>query len=94
MIYLRTVTKDPDAIQPVTIDWGRSGILPAGDTISTVSATADSGLNVNSVSKTNTTTTAVISSGTAGTEYGLRVRIVTTAGYTDDRTVLVQCRER
>lgn len=94
MNYLRTITKDPDSVQPVTVDWARSGLLGFSDTIETIAAVADSGLNVDSVAHTDTTTTAVISSGTAGEEYGLRIRITTNAGYTDDRTILVQCQER
>lgn len=75
--------KDPNAILPYTLDWGQ---WLNGDTISSVVWSVPSGLN--SVTESNTTTTATItlSGGTVGKVYDVRCRIFTAAGKADDRT--------
>ena len=82
--------KDPDAVKDYSIDW--SAWL-GSDTISTSEWTVPSGITKDSDSNTTTVTTIWLSGGTAGTDYELVNRIVTAAGRTEDKTVIVRVRE-
>jgi len=70
--------KDPDAVEDWTHDW--SSQLASGETISTSAwAVVPSGeLTVDSNSKTSTSTSVVLSGGTAGKSYRVTNSIVTT----------------
>jgi hypothetical protein len=98
-----TLVKDPNAVLDYKFDWkaltngsGPSDWLAAGETISTITITAASGLTVNSSSITDTSTSATVwlSGGTAGTEYTLACKITTSAGRTDERTITISVRDR
>lgn len=89
--------KDPDAILDYKFDWkastngsGDSDWLSSGETISTYTITAQSGITVDSDSLTdaNTSVTVWLSGGTAGTRYTVACKIVTSAGRTDERTMI------
>lgn len=91
---MATYIKDPDAVLDYKFDW--SSWLASGDTISTATVTASSGLTVDSssITDTNTTVTAWLSGGTAGTKYAVTCHIVTAQDREDDRTVSVLVQER
>lgn len=84
--------KDPQAVLDYKWDW--STWLPTGDTISTHTITAPTGLTVASSANTTTTVTAWLSGGTAGNTYSVACKIVTTQGRTDERSILVQVDNR
>ena len=82
----RSIQKDPDAVKNWTLnltDW------LDGDTISSATVTADTGLTVDSYSNTGETVTAWLSGGTVGQRYNLRFRVITCMGITDDCSVTV-----
>ena len=60
------------------------------DVINTSTWTASHGLTVDSNSKTNSTTTAVISGGQLGQYCELVNTVVTTAGYTYTKTIIME----
>lgn len=72
-------------------DW-----LASGETISSKTVTADSGLTVDSSSITDSSTSVTVwlSGGTAGEDYAVTCRIVTSASRTDERSIVIKCRQR
>lgn len=88
---LRKFVKDPNAKLDYTIDW--SSWLPSGDTITSMTASATSGITIASSSRTATSSTVWLSGGTAGSSYDVTMHIVTTAGREDDRTITIVCKE-
>lgn len=95
--------KDPSAVLDYKFDWksltngsGTSDWLATGETISSKTITAGAGLTVDSssITDTNTSVTAWLSGGSAGTDYTVACRIVTSDGRTDERTITIQCRDR
>jgi hypothetical protein len=97
-----TKTKDPAAVLDYKFDWkaltngsGVSDWLASGETISTKTITADAGITVDSssITDTNTTVTVWLSGGTTLNDYLVTCRITTSSGRTDERTLLIQCRD-
>ena len=88
---LKKFTKDPNAVLDYTIDW--SAWLSHQDTITNATATATTGITVNSVSRTTTQTTVWLSGGSAGSSYEVTVRITTNGGRTDDRSITIVCKD-
>ena len=95
--------KDPNAVLDYKFDWaaltndnGDSDWLASGETISTYTVTVGTGLTKDSDSKTDTNTsiTVWLSAGTAGVDYEVACKIVTSASRTDERTIKIQVRER
>lgn len=95
--------KDPDATLDYKFDFaastnstGDSDWLASGETISSHTIDADSGITVDSSSltDTNTSVTVWLSGGTAGTTYSVRCEIVTSASRTDERTMKILVEER
>ena len=84
--------KDPDAVLDYQFNW--ASWLPSGDTIASVTVTADTGLVVDSSTSTSDTVTAWLSGGTAGVNYRVTCRIVTSGGRLDDRTATIKVRQR
>lgn len=84
-------TKDPDSTLDYQIDWAT---WLDGDTITTSSWAADSGLTIDSDTNTVTTATVWLSGGTLGQRYEVTNTIVTTAGRTDERSFIVRIEER
>jgi hypothetical protein len=75
--------KAPSDILDYEWDWGTDGWLPAGDSIASVSWTAEDGITVEespAASSTSTTATVWIGGGTAGSSYTLTCQVTTTAG--------------
>jgi len=92
------IEKDPYAVLDYTLDW--TNWMPSGDTISTISITAEtisgdaSPLAVNSSTNTDYLATATISAGTAGNIYNVEYKIVTTNGLQDSRNFRIKVLER
>lgn len=95
--------KDPSAVLPYGFDAGTW--LDLGETITTstwsvIVYTNKSGvsspplINVDSSSKTNTSTTVWLSGGLVGVTYRVTNRIVTSLSKTDERSFLVDVVER
>ena len=88
-----TRTKDPNSVLDYVLDWNTHW-LATGDTISASTWTVPAGITKDSDTNSATTTTIWVSGGTAGTDYDLLNRVVTTGGRTVDRTLRIQVRER
>lgn len=95
-------TKDPNAVLDYKFDWkaltngsGASNWLASGETISSRTVTVDSGLtkDSDSLTDTNTSVTVWLSGGTPGKKYKVACRIVTSAGRTDERTLVVTVKD-
>ena len=96
-------TKDPNAVLDYVFDWaastngtGDSDWLASAETISTKTIASTTGITVDSSSITdsNTSVTVWLSGGTAGTDYEIACKIVTSASRTDERTITIMVRER
>ena len=89
-------TKDPNAVLDYAFDW--SDWLAAGETISTFTVTAETGLTLGtgdkSPSQANGVVTYWLSGGTAGINYKVACLITTSAGRTDERTIWIKVVER
>lgn len=98
MMYHQTRRKDPDATQSYTINW--DGIIAYTDSITTATSTpyldgaTTTALTVDSTTNTDLTTTTTLSGGVDDSDYTVIVTITTTAGVTDQRTLLIKCRQR
>lgn len=90
--YLKHFDKDPQAVLDYTFDWTTwlNGDVIAGVPVVTV----QTGLMLNSQTNSTTRVTVWLSGGTAGTSYTVACRIMTAAGRTDERTVLVRVLDR
>ena len=95
--------KDPNAALDYKFDWkaltngnGDSDWLDSDETISTYTITVGTGLTKDSDAKADTNTSVVVwlSGGTAGVDYEVACKIVTSASRTDERTIKIQARER
>jgi hypothetical protein len=95
--------KDPDAVLDYKFDWkaltngtGTSDWLDTTETIASHTIDADTGITVASSAATDASTSVTVwlSAGTAGTDYAVRCEIVTSAARTDERTMMIQVRER
>jgi len=98
-------TKDPAAVLDYKFDWkaatnGSSGAvgdwLAAGETIATKTITATTGITIgtSAITDTNTSVTVWLSTGTAGVDYTVTCQIVTSASRTDERSIVIQVRNR
>ena len=88
--------KDPQAVLDFAFDWNDSTNpwLATGETISTYTVTAQTGLTKDSDSESSGVVTVWVSGGTAGTWYTLACKIVTSASRTDERTMRIQVDDR
>lgn len=85
--------KDPNDVIDFGIDW--TARLSGGDSINTSSwSVSPTGLTIDSNSKTSTTTTVWVSSGTAGVTYQLTNRIITTQARQMDLSLSIKVQER
>jgi len=83
--------KDPDEVLDYTFDWAT---WLNGDTIASDTVTVDTGLTKDSDSNDTDSVTVWLSGGTAGTAYKVSSKIVTAAGRTAERTIIITVRER
>ena len=84
--------KDPDAVLDYQWDWATW--LPAGDTITSATVTAETGLTVSSKTNTTTVVASWLSGGIVGESYNVTCRVVTADGRTDDRTITIIVQEQ
>ena len=87
-----TVTKDPDANLPFRWDW--SDWVPTNDSIASAVVTSDSGITDDGGTVNGDYVDVVVSGGTAGTSYSIAVKVTTSEGYIDERTVIFRVRNR
>ena len=89
-------TKDPEAVLDYAFDWNdaTNPWLATGETISSYTVTAQTGLTKDSDSEASGVVTVWLSGGTAGTTYRVECKIVTSAGRTDERTIWIKVVER
>ena len=93
MSSTRTFQHDPGAALDYTFDWS-TWLTAEADTLSSYTVTVPSGLTLDSDSETSGAVTAWISGGTAGTSYTVTCEIVTTGARTDQRSIILVCRDR
>jgi hypothetical protein len=89
-----TYTKDPSAVLDYGFDWSDWLTSAGGDTISTSTWTATTGITIASSSIASGVTIAWLSGGTAGSDYTLTNRIVTAGARTDERSMTIIVRDR
>ena len=85
------ISKDPDAVLDYSVNWSH---WLDGDEIATSTWIVPDGLTQATDTFTKTLATVWISGGTADVEYTVTNRITTVAGRTDDRSMILVCRER
>ena len=83
-----TFEKSPASVLDYSFDW--SSWLASGQTVSTSTWTADSGMTIDSDTKSNTKTTAIVSGGTEGNSYFVSNTVVTNDGLTVRRTFIIK----
>jgi len=95
--------KDPDAVLDYKFDWaastngsGDTDWLGSGETINSHTVTVDTGLtkDTSALTDSDTSVTVWLSGGTAGEDYDVAVKIVTSDSRTDERTIEIQVRNR
>ena len=92
------IEKDPYAVLDYSLDW--TNWMPAGETINTVTVTAETitgdsaPLTINSTTNTDYVVTAFISGGTAGNIYNIEYKIVTDNNKQDSRNFRIKVVER
>ena len=100
---MKAYTKDPSAVLDYKWDFaaltngsGTTNWLETGETISSCTVTADTGLTVESSARANTNTSVVawLSGGTADVTYTVTCRIVTSESRTDERSIKIQVQDR
>ena len=100
---IATKIKDVDAVLDFKFDFktnsngrGFADWLESGETITSITITPDTGITVDSssITDTGTTVTVWLSGGTAGVEYNVACKIVTSAGRTDERSGTINVIER
>jgi len=84
--------KDPDAVLDYVFDW--SDWLETGETISSHTVTALTGITKDSDAESSGLVTVWLSAGTAGKEYTVACEIVTSSLRTDERTIRIMVKER
>lgn len=89
-------TKDPSAILDWAFDWNDTSKpwLATGESISSYTITADTGIAVETDSEASGIVTVWLSGGTSGTAYKVACLITTSAGRTDERTIWIKVVER
>lgn len=85
--------KDPDSVLDYAFDWNTNW-LQTGETISSHTITVGTGLTKDSDSESDGIVTIWLSGGTAGTEYSVACKIVTSLSRTDERTIRIIVEER
>ena len=97
-------TKDPNAVLDYLIDFaklrngrGKTDYLVTGETILSHTVTASSGditIDSSSLTDSSSSVTIWISGGVPYESYDITIRIVTSDGRTDDRTITISIREK
>ena len=84
--------KDPSAVLDWVFDW--SDWLADSETISSHVITVDTGLTKDSSTESSGKVTVWLSGGTAGQNYKVACKIVTSGGRTDERTMWIKVADR
>lgn len=84
--------KDPDAVLDYMFDW--SDWLASGETIISHTITAETGIVVDSSTESAGKVTVWLFGGTARTDYRVSCLITTSAGRTDERSIMIQVEDR
>lgn len=92
-IHVDAFLKDPDAVLDYSFDWD-DGYLAAGETISTSTMIATTGITIDDDTNDTTTATVWLSGGTVGEDYTVTNRITTSASRTDDRSIRIRVVEK
>ena len=89
---LKKIDKDPEGVLDYSFDWNTNWLN--GDTISASTWTVPAGITKDSDSDSGGVTTIWLSGGTAGNTYTITNRIVTAAGRTEERSVIINVKQR
>jgi len=84
--------KDPDAVLDYVFDW--SDWLADGETISSHEISIETGITKDSDSADDDSVTVWLSGGTAGEEYTVACKIVTSDSRTDERSMNIMTDDR
>ena len=79
------IEKDANSVLDWRFDWSRW--LSSGDSLFDHSVISDNGITVDSSSIVGNNVVVWLSGGNVGTTYDVTVRVITSNGRTDDRTV-------
>lgn len=98
-INAKNLTRDDEAVLLDDMEIMRQlGTVPGHQLLEKIETRANvvdtTGITIDSQGNDSTTATVWLSGGTAGQEYAVTNRITTTAGRTDDRTILITVVER
>jgi len=91
-LTLQNPLKDPSAVLDYVFDWNEW--LATGETITDHTITADTGITVDSSTESDGKVTVWLSGGTAGQNYKVACKIVTSGGRTDERTLWIRVVDR
>lgn len=87
--------KDPQAVLDYELDLAANGWLAAGETITEKSATcASPDMTITDVTEAGGVIRFWVSGGEADTDYLVTVQFTTSAGRTDQRTIMIPVRDR
>lgn len=89
---LKKIDKDPSGVLDYSFDWATNWL--GADTISTSTWTVPAGIVKDSDSDSSGVTTVWLSGGTPGTQYTITNTIVTAAGRTEERSVIINVKQR
>lgn len=89
---LNSFKKDPDSVLDYAFNWNEW--LESGENINSHVITVDDGITKDSSSNSSTAVVVWLSGGTAGINYNIACKIVTSGGRTVERSITIRCRER
>lgn len=87
-----TYTKDPQAVLDYSLDW--SLWLSDLEAITVAAWSVPAGLTKDSETLDSAIATVWVSGGTAGVDYTITCTVTTDQGRTDQRSLLLRCRDR
>lgn len=85
-------TADPDSVLDYSVDW--TAWLAEGETITSYTFTADTGLTVVSDSEADGVVTVWLTGGTAGRRYKVECQVTTDQDRTDERSFFLKVVDR
>lgn len=89
---LNSFKKDPDSVLDYAFNWNEW--LEPGENINSHVITVDDGITKDSSNNSSTVVTVWLSGGTAGINYNIACKIITSGGRTVERSITIRCRER
>ena len=89
----KVIDKDPSAILDYSIDWN-DWLSEVGDSIASSTWSVPAGLTAGATTHADGITTVWLSGGTAGSDYAVTNRIITSGGRQDERSFIVRAVER